>query len=375
MTFPQALLLAQFLLSSGVMVYAASKLADLADVISDRLGLSKGFIGMVLVGWATSLPELAITISSVSLVGQPELAFGNLFGSNAFNLGILAFIDLLHRPSVWGDASKKMAVGVLFSIAIVLAASAGVAWYEVAWTIPVLGIGWASAIILVLYFGSTYVIYRLEHSPNGVVPVSLEAAEPAGEPPPARSAPLRSMRTSSLLGLTMFCCAVVVADGYWLSALCDRAADAFNLGRSFVGTAFLATVSSLPEMVSVCACFRLRQVDMAVGAIFGSNIFNMGILAAGDLCYTDGSLFFTAGRSAAKHLTTVAFTVGMSLIALAALWVQVPSPAMPVRYPLRRKIGSLAIFALYASTMVFAYTGDRPEPEPLPAAQPASDSL
>lgn len=351
------------------MVYAASKLADLADVISDRLGLSKGFIGMVLVGWATSLPELAITISSVRWVGQPELAFGNLFGSNAFNLGILAFIDLLHRPSVWGDASKKMALGVLFSIAILLAAAAGVAWFDVAWTIPVLGIGWASAVILVLYFGSTYVIYRLEHSPNGTAP-----AEPAGASMPAPPGRLRSMRTSSLLGVTLVCCAAVVADGYWLSALCDRAAGEFNLGRSFVGTAFLATVSSLPEMVSVWTCFRLRQVDMAVGAIFGSNIFNMGILAAGDLCYRSGSLFFTAGHSAETHLTTVAFTVGMSLIALAALRIQVPSPAEPVRYPLRRKLGSLAIFALYGATMVFAYTGDRPEPEALPAAEPASDS-
>lgn len=353
------------------MVYAASKLADLADVISDRLGLSKGFIGMVLVGWATSLPELAITVSSVRWVGQPELAFGNLFGSNAFNLGILAFIDLLHRTSAWGDASKKMALGILFSIAIVLAAAAGVAWYDVAWTIPVVRIGWASGLILVLYVGSTYVIYRLERSPNGSAPIS---PEPTGEAVPAIHGRLRSMRTSSLLGLTLVCCTVVVGVGYWLSSLCDCAAVEFNLGRSFVGTAFLATVSSLPETVSVWACFRLRQVDMAVGAIFGSNIFNMGILAAGDLCYPSGSLFLTAGHSAATHLTTVAFTVSMSLIALAALRIQVPSPAEPARYPWRRKLSSFSIIVLYAATMVFVYAGDRPEPETQPAAQPASDS-
>ena len=91
----------QRLLAAGVMVYAAGKLAGLADALSDKLGLSKGFVGVVLIGWATSLPELVITASSVAVVQEPEMAFGNLFGSNAFNLGILACIDLKEGKRQW----------------------------------------------------------------------------------------------------------------------------------------------------------------------------------------------------------------------------------------------------------------------------------
>jgi hypothetical protein len=113
----------QFLLSAAIIVLAANQLAKYGDVIALRTGLGGMFVGILLMAGATSLPEVLTTISSLNQ-GVPDLAAGNLFGSNMFNMFLLAILDLLHRKErLLRKAALKHALSgslAVFLIAIVV---------------------------------------------------------------------------------------------------------------------------------------------------------------------------------------------------------------------------------------------------------------
>ena len=100
----------QFLISAALIVFAATQLAKYGDVIAIRTRLGGMFVGVVLLAGATSLPEVLTTISSLSQ-GVPNLAAGNLFGSNMVNMFLLAILDLLHRKDrILRKAALKHAI-------------------------------------------------------------------------------------------------------------------------------------------------------------------------------------------------------------------------------------------------------------------------
>ena len=85
----------EFILSAAVITFAAMQLAKYGDVIGLRTGLGGMFVGTLLLAAATSLPELITTISAIQS-GVPNLAAGNLFGSNMFNMFLIAVLDMVH---------------------------------------------------------------------------------------------------------------------------------------------------------------------------------------------------------------------------------------------------------------------------------------
>jgi len=87
----------QFFISAGIIIIAGTKLSLYADVISERTGLSKAWIGMILLGVVTSLPEVATSVASAVKINAPDLAFGNIFGSNMINLFIIPLTDIAYR--------------------------------------------------------------------------------------------------------------------------------------------------------------------------------------------------------------------------------------------------------------------------------------
>jgi cation:H+ antiporter len=96
-----------FLASAAVIVYAGAKLAHYGDPIAILTGLGGLWIGVVLMAGATSLPEIFTDVSA-ALLDVPDLAAGDLFGSNMANMLILGLIDLLHRQKrVWQQATLQ----------------------------------------------------------------------------------------------------------------------------------------------------------------------------------------------------------------------------------------------------------------------------
>jgi cation:H+ antiporter len=107
---------------------------------------------------------------------------------------------------------------------------------------------------------------------------------------------------------------VTVGAGTWLSYIGD---EVTGMGTTFVGTLFLAAATSTPEVVVSLSAIRLGAVDMAIGNILGSNIFNMGVIIfVDDLLYTKGPLF---SYTTPEHMSTVLFGILMSCLVVITL--------------------------------------------------------
>ena len=83
---------------------------------------------------------------------------------------------------------------------------------------------------------------------------------------------------------------MIVASGIWLAAICDQVSEVTGLGDSFIGALLLAATTSLPEVATSLAAIRLNAVDLAVSNVFGSNLFNLGIMGLLDAVYWQGDL-------------------------------------------------------------------------------------
>ncbi len=259
-----------FVASSTVLVLAAVKLAQYGDVIAVRTRLGGMFIGVLLLAGATSLPELLTTISSFGQ-GVPELAAGNMLGSNMFNMLLLAVLDLLNQ-----QARILRRVAMTHALTAALAsAMIGLAVFFILADIP-LQIGWVgvdSLLLIAVYIGGIRLIQQNGQASGTTVEL------PAGEPVmPLWRAGLGFLAATGVL--------VLVTP--WLVRSSTDIAEITGLSTGFVGTTLLALVTSLPETVAVIAATRLGAYDMAVGNLFGSNVFNMFALGVSDLFYTPG---------------------------------------------------------------------------------------
>ena len=261
-----------FFFSAAVIVLAAIQLARYGDVIALRTRLGGLFVGTLLIAGATSLPEMLTTVSSINQ-GVPDLAAGNLLGSNMFNMFVLALLDLLNRDQrVLRRAALKHALSGSLTLVLI-----GLVCFFILARID-LKIGWVGVDSLVIML--TYVAaIRLIQSGNLIPSGAADAAEeiPAGVP---------SLRRA-LLG---FGAATLVL--VFITPLLVRSsvgiAEETGLGATFVGSTLVALVTSLPELVTTLAAIRLGAADMAIGNLFGSNLFNMFVLGLADVFYAQG---------------------------------------------------------------------------------------
>ena len=259
-----------FLASSAILVAAAVKLAQYGDVVAVRTRLGGMFIGVLLLAGATSLPELLTMINSFR-VQAPDLAAGNMFGSNMFNMFLLAVLDLLNQQA---RILRRVAMTHALTAALG-SAMIGLSVFFILGNVD-LRIGWLgvdSLILILVYIGGIRLIQM-----NG------QASSTAVELP--RDEPVMPL-WRALLGFAIATAALVVITP-WLVRSSKEIAEITGLGAGFVGTTLLATVTSLPETVAVVVAARIGAFDMAVGNLFGSVVFNMFALGVGDIFYTQG---------------------------------------------------------------------------------------
>jgi cation:H+ antiporter len=259
-----------FVLSSAILVAAAVKLAQYGDVIAVRTRLGGMFIGVLLLAGATSLPEMLTMINSF-MAQTPGLAAGNMFGSNMFNMLLLAILDLLNQQA---RILRRVAMTHALTAALG-SAMIGLSVFFILGDIH-LQIGWLgidSLILILVYVAGI----RLIQTNGQASATTIEA--PAGKP----VMPL----WRALLGFVI-ATGVLVVITPWLVRSSNEIAEITGLGAGFIGTTLLATVTSLPETVAVVAAARIGAYDMAVGNLFGSNVFNMFALGVADLFYTPG---------------------------------------------------------------------------------------
>ncbi|OEH86372.1 cation transporter [Desulfuribacillus stibiiarsenatis] len=267
-----------FFIAAGVTVYSAVKLSTYADVISEKTSFGGLLIGTVLLAAATSLPEVTTTASAV-LIDNPDIAIGNVLGSNIFNVLILAVLDIWFRRGrlfLFASATHRITalLGIMMSTIVIVAMLSNVS-YEF------LGIGLSSYIIVATYIIGMWAISKI----NMKVKSSILQEEIK---PPASDNEDISVKTA-VIGFASFS-VVIMLSGTALAVFGDKIAVITGLGSTFVGSFLIAATTSLPEVVSVYAAFRLSNVNLAIGAVLGSNIFNMLIIPFADLMYRKGNI-------------------------------------------------------------------------------------
>ena len=290
-----------FILGAGVLVFAGSALARGADEIATRTGWGGLFVGALLVAFATSLPEIVTGIGAVS-VGAPDLAVGSIVGSSMTNMALLAILDLAH--------TRQLLVRVAFEHARVAAVAIGLTALAVLGMATPRGvaIGWIgldTVLIAVAYVVALAWIRRSPQLPSAI-PVPIGAGPASAEPRDIRSA----VRRAVLAALA------ILAAGPFVALAAKEIAAGSGLGETFVGVAFLAVATSLPELTVSLAALRIGAYDLAVGNIFGSNALNMAVLVIADLAYSEGPILHGAPAS---QLVAGAAAIGLMALALAAL--------------------------------------------------------
>jgi cation:H+ antiporter len=234
--------------------------------IATRFAVSPLLIGLTLVGFGTSTPELVASVEA-ALIGAPGIAIGNIVGSNIANILLILGIAALIAPlATTRDAFRRDGAALVGASLLLLAAL--LAGTVSRW----IGAGFVA--VLAAYTVFTYLTER--KAPQG--PSAAMRAAEAAEVAPRAVAPL--------LGLTLAAggIAAIVIGADLLIDAAIAIATAAGISEAVIGLTLVAVGTSLPELAtSVMAAVR-RHGDVAFGNIVGSNIFNaLGITGAAAL--------------------------------------------------------------------------------------------
>jgi cation:H+ antiporter len=324
----------EFMICTVMIVIAGARLTRYGDAIADKTGLGGTWIGVVLIAAVTSLPELATGISSVTVVGAPDIAAGDILGSCAFNLLILVAVDVLNRPDgVYRAASLGHLVSSGFGVILLAVIGLGLVLSLAGLPMGLRHVGAYSVVLLVLYAMAVRTVFHYE---------KLHVGQFADKEPD--SYPNITLRQASLR--YALAGVVVVLAGIALPFVGRALAEQMGWNESFVGTLFIALVTSLPEVVVTIAAVRLGALDMAVGGLLGSNLFNTAILAVDDLLFMPGPLLAHVAPTHSASAFTAIMMTGVAVVGL------IYRP-----HRIRHVIGwaSLTLLAIYLLNVVVQY--------------------
>ncbi len=267
-----------FIACSVVIVICGTSLSRYGDVIAEKTGMGRAWIGLVLMAGVTSLPELITGISSVTFADTPDIALGDIMGSCVFNLSIIALMDLLHGPRpIFSKAEHGHILSAGFGIILIGLASISI-FSPLELAFGHIGL-YTPAIILIYVIGIRSVFLFEKRKIADFVSGLKEATR-------YEHITTRNAVTNYVLNAL-----IIVIAATWLPVIGDRLAQQTGLGQSFFGTVFVALTTSLPEVVVSVAALRIGAADMAIANLFGSNMFNIFILAIDDL-FTGRARFY-----------------------------------------------------------------------------------
>ena len=253
-TIPGALIL--LVVGFVFLIKGADFFVEGASAVANKLHVPPLVIGMTIVAMGTSLPELSVSVTA-SLAGSNQLAIGNVVGSNIFNLlVVLGSCALFSVLDVSEDTIKK---DFPFSVACALALMA----------MGLIGnkVGHVDGLILLVAF-IIFLLSMLRTAKKSRKEAALEAEIDV---------------ENEIEDLPVWKCIVYIIGGAvairfggdWVVDSCTTLALKFGMSETLVGLTIVALGTSLPELVTSIVAARKNALDMAIGNVVGSNIFNI----------------------------------------------------------------------------------------------------
>ena len=306
-----------FLLSATAIVLAGIRLAPYGEAIGRRTGIGQGWIGLLFLATLTSIPEMTTTVTG-ALIDAPNIALGNAFGSNLFNVGIIAVLDVLllgRGPFLLKVRTYHVLSGSVAIVLTLLAALGIVIGSPLTW----LGISPFSWLILLGYIGGMFLLFHAEKK-------HVELEEESSEP---------MLLQKAILGFSISA-VVVIISGIFLIRASNEIALATGLSASFMGAILVAIVTSLPELATSIGALRIGAYDMIVGNLFGSNMFNILTIFFADAAFRSGSIL--AGLRGGETDQLIVAICGVLLIVIAMIAIGIRS---------RRKVLGVGVDSIF----------------------------
>lgn len=245
------------LLVSGfiLLIFGADKLVDGSSALAKKLGIPNIVIGLTIVAFGTSAPELVVNLLA-SLNGNTEMVMGNVLGSNIFNvLGILGISGLIYPLQVKSNTTWIEIPLSLLAALLVLVLANDIFLNDD--TVNVIG---KSEGIVLLCFFLIFLVYNLQ--------VARSEKETEDVKPVAYS-------TKKSVLYIIFGLAGLIIGGRFIVTGAVNIATILGISERIIALTIVSIGTSLPELATSIVAVRKRNVDIAIGNVVGSNIFNI----------------------------------------------------------------------------------------------------
>ncbi|MDX5377365.1 MAG: sodium:calcium antiporter [Halomonas sp.] len=322
-----------------VIGFVGTKLTGIVDNLADRTGLGEAMAGAVLLGMATSLSGIVVSVTS-AWTGKPELAMSNALGGIAAQTVFLAVADIVHKRANLEHAAASLGNMIQGGLLLCLLSLLLVGRFAPEWTI------WQIHPITPLLFIAYLYGLRL---------VKISKANPMWRPArtretrpdvPEEASYERSLTFLWLLFLLLG--ASIGIAGWVLERSATVIAEETGLSQAAVGVLLTSVATSLPELVTTVAAVRQGALTLAVAGIIGGNAFDTLFAAASDVAYRGGSIY----HAIPDHVSLwVALAMLMtSVLILGLLFRQEKGPG-------RIGFESVTLIALYLAGIVMLLGG------------------
>jgi cation:H+ antiporter len=321
----------QFAVIAGAITVSGSRLSKHGDVLAEKTGMGRTWLGLVVLATVTSLPELSTGVSAILWVRVPDITVGDLLGSCMFNLLILAVVDLLYPPGpVLTAAHRGHLLAACFGVVMLGVAVMGLISPPPLTWLALGHVDFSSPVLILCYLVAMRSLFRYQRRERAVYLAEHEEV-----------LIYEDVRLKTAAAKFIINAMVVVAAGIYLPEVAVQISQLMGWQQSVVGTVFVAAATSLPELVVTLSALRLGAVDMAVGNLFGSNLINLGILGLMGLLYAQAPLLRVVS---AKHVGTGVMAILMTGIAATEMMYR------PQKKTLRwMSLGAFILVFLYAA--------------------------
>lgn len=240
-----------------LLVWGADKFVEGASALARKMGVSPLLVGLTIVAFGTSMPELAVSVTA-ALRGANEIAVGNVVGSNMFNLLVVAGISAVICPLVMDKMllRRDWPLSIFAAVLLLVAIAPD---HVIA--------RWEGAVLLVIF--AVILSRQIKAALNDRAQLAAAEAEAAEEAAEMTKSPVM-IWVNIVLGL-----ACIVLGGQLAVNGATGIARMFGLSETLIGLTIVAIGTSLPELVTSIVAARKGQNEIAMGNVIGSNLFNI----------------------------------------------------------------------------------------------------
>ncbi len=239
--------IAALILGLAMVIGGANALVDGASSVARRTGVSEFVIGLVIVGFGTSLPELVVSVTG-ALARNSDIAVGNVIGSNIFNTALILAVSAMFAPMAITRQNKFRDIPLTILVSFLVAFFG---YYG--------GLSRAEGIIMVVIF-AIYIIW------------SFRSDDTAQEQTPEDAKEFGTFASIVLIAGGLAC---LVFGGRLFVESAENVARMLGVSDKFIAITVLAMGTSLPELVTSIVALAKKRSQMALGNILGSNVFNL----------------------------------------------------------------------------------------------------